>query len=53
MKRLVVADIGIVLARQEARICPAGETGPGLRPCPPWLEPSPIDVRDAAEEDLS
>ena len=53
MKRVMVADIGIVLARREARICPAGEPGPGLIPCPPWLEPSPIDVRDATEEDLS
>lgn len=52
LKRLVVADIGIVLARREARICPAGESGPGLLPCPPWLEPSPIDVRCAAEEEI-
>ncbi len=51
MKRLVVADIGIVLAGQEAQICTAGEIGPGLLPCPPWLEPSPINVRDASEEE--
>ena len=50
MKRLVVADIGIVLARREAQISPAGESGPDLLPCPPWLDRSPIDVRDASEE---
>ena len=53
MKRLVVADIGIVLARREARISPAGESGPGLLPCPFWLDPEPIDVRYASEEELS
>ena len=52
MKRLVAADIGIVLARREARICPAGESGPGLIPCPTWLEPEPIDVRCATEEEI-
>ena len=54
MKRLVVADIGIVLARQEARIVPAAEweTSPksGILPCPPWLEMRPIDVRNASQE---
>ena len=50
MKRLVVADIGIVLARREARIGPVGESGPDLLPCPPWLDRSPIDVRDASKE---
>ena len=55
MKRLVVADIGIVLVRQEARIAvgEAAESGAGLLPCPPWLDRSPIDVREASEEDLS
>ena len=54
MKRLVVADIGIVLARQEARIVPVTEwkESPmsGVLPCPPWLEMRPIDVRSASEE---
>ena len=54
MKRLVVADIGIVLARQEGRIIPAAEwetsPKPGILPCPPWLEMRPIDVRNASRE---
>ena len=54
MKRLVVADIGIVLARQEARIIPAAEweksPKPGDLPCSPWLEMRPIDVRTASQE---
>ena len=54
MKRLVVADIGIVLARQEARIIPAAEweksPKPGILPCPPWLDMEPIDVRNASQE---
>ena len=49
LKRLVVADIGIVLCREEVAICPA-ETRTAAcradrcRPCPPWLETTPIDV---------
>ena len=54
MKRLVVADIGIVLARQEGWIIPAAEwkksPKPGSLPCPPWLDMEPIDVRNASEE---
>ena len=54
LRRLVVADIGIVLARQEARIISAAEwkksPKPGILPCPPWLEMRPIDVRSASEE---
>ena len=54
MKRLVVADIGIVLARQEGRIIPAAEweksPKPGILPCPPWLEMMPIDVRNASQK---
>ena len=54
MKRLVVADIGIVLARQEDKICASGETEPpsGAIACPPWLERTPIDVRSASEREL-
>ncbi len=54
MKRLVVADIGIVLAKQEDKICTSEETEPpfGLLACPPWLEPVPIDVRSASEQEL-
>ena len=54
MKRLVVADIGIVLASREDRIIPAAEwekaPKPGCLPCPPWLEMKPIDIRSASEE---
>ena len=54
MKRLVVADIGIVLARQEDKICASGETElPSVAiVCPPWLEQMPIDVRSAGEQEL-
>jgi NAD(P)H-hydrate epimerase len=54
MKRLVVADIGIVLARQEDKICASGETElPSVAiACPPWLEQMPIDVRSASEQEL-
>ena len=54
MRRLVVADIGIVLARQEGRIIPAAEweksPKPGILPCPLWLEMMPINVRTASQE---
>ena len=53
-KRLVAADIGIVLARQEGRIVPAVEwensPKPGILPCPLWLEMMPINVRTASQE---
>ena len=53
MGRLVVADIGIVLAKQEARIVPADawetDRKPNCLPCPPWLGMEPIDVSDASE----
>ena len=54
MKRLVVADIGIVLAREEEKICTSGEIEPpsGAIACPPWLERTPIDVRSAGEQEL-
>ena len=54
VKRLVVADIGIVLARQEEKICTSEETEPpsGTLVCPPWLEQMPIDVRSADEQVL-
>jgi len=53
MKRLVVADIGIVLARQEDKLCVSGETEPlaGMLACPPWLQRDPIDVRSASERE--
>ena len=53
MKRLVVADIGIVLARQEDKLCVSGETEPlaGMLACPPWLRRDPIDVRSASERE--
>ena len=54
MKRLVVADIGIVLARQEDKISTSGETElpSGALACPPWLQREPIDVRSASEREL-
>ena len=54
MKRLVVADIGIVLARQEDKICASGETElPSVAiVCPPWLQREPIDARSADEQEL-
>jgi NAD(P)H-hydrate epimerase len=54
MKRLVVVDIGIVLARQEDKLCASGETEPpsGTIVCTPWLERTPIDVRSASEQEL-
>ncbi len=55
MKRLVAADIGIVLARQEDKICTSEETEPpsGTLVCPPWLQREPIDIRDASEQELT
>ena len=38
MKRLVCTDIGIVLAKEEWKICKAGETVPGAYSCPRWLD---------------
>lgn len=51
--RLVCADIGIVLDREEDRICARGEASDGAAPgkvfpAPAWLETAPIDVRDVA-----
>lgn len=48
MKKLIVADIGIVLAKQEDQICPADEYAvtidSSLLPAPAYLQPEPIDV---------
>ena len=39
MKRLVCTDIGIVLVREEGKICGAGEPAiPGSFACPAWLD---------------
>lgn len=39
MKRLVCADIGIVLVKEEAKICgEREEPRPGCQSCPPWLD---------------
>ena len=55
MKRLAVADIGIVLEKQEDKICASGVTEPpsGMLASPPWLLPEPIDVRTASEQELA
>ena len=52
MKKLVVADIGIVLAKQEGKICPADEYAEdsSLIPAPAYLQSEPIDV---SREELS
>lgn len=44
MKRLVCADIGIRLAKEENKICANGEYHPNAIPCPPWLDIAVIDV---------
>ena len=44
MKRLVCADIGIRLAKEENKICAIGERLPNAIPCPPWLDMAVIDV---------
>jgi NAD(P)H-hydrate epimerase len=44
MKRLVCADIGIRLAKEENKICATGEHHPNSFPCPPWLDMEIIKV---------
>ena len=44
MKRLVCADIGIRLAKEEYKICTIDEHHPNAIPCPPWLDMAVIDV---------
>jgi NAD(P)H-hydrate epimerase len=38
MKRLICADIGIRLAREEYKICATSEHHPNSLPCPSWLD---------------
>lgn len=41
IKRLVCTDIGILLAKEEYKICSPSETlGENCLPCPPWLDMS-------------
>lgn len=42
MKKLVCADIGITLQREESHICEPNEWQPGSVLCPPWLIMDPI-----------
>lgn len=44
MKRLVCADIGIRLAKEENKICATNEHHSSAIPCPPWLDMAVIDV---------
>ena len=44
MKRLVCADIGIRLAKEENKICATGEHHANAIPCPSWLDMAVIDV---------
>lgn len=46
IKRLVCADIGIVLVQEEEQICGDGEDAlSGAYRCPPWLDMTPILAR--------
>ena len=50
MKRLVCADIGIVLAKQEWKICGDGEVlEEGCFRCPAWLDMNPIQTVESGE----
>ena len=44
MTRLVCADIGIRLAKEESKICATGEHHANAIPCPPWLDLAVIKV---------
>lgn len=44
MKRLVCADIGIRLAKEENKICAADKQHPNAIPCPPWLDMAIIEI---------
>ena len=48
IKKLIVADIGIVLAKEEDKLCPADEytdtNDNSLIPAPAYLQPEPVDV---------
>jgi hypothetical protein len=44
MKRLVCADIGIRLAKEENKICATGEHHPNAIPCPPWMDMDVIKI---------
>jgi len=44
MKRLVCADIGIHLTKEENKICATSEYHPNAIPCPPWLDMEIIEV---------
>ena len=55
MKKLVVVDIGIVLAKQEFKICSDSESyenKDNLIPAPEYLQLSPIDVSAASLDQL-
>ena len=44
MKRLVCANIGIVLTEEENKICNETERHPNAIPCPKWLDMNVIEV---------
>ena len=48
MKRLVVADIGIVLDREEWKLGGDCAARGNVLPCPPWLDTRVIDTRDVS-----
>lgn len=48
IKKLIVADIGIILDREEYKICPnLPPDDPAMIPAPPYLQLEPIDVSTA------
>lgn len=53
MKRLVCADIGIVLAKEEWKICSEQETlEEGCFRCPAWLDMRPIQATQSRGNDI-
>ena len=50
MKRLAVADIGIVLDREERKLDPERREvcADNVLPCPPWLDAGVIDTKDVS-----
>ena len=46
MKRLVCADIGIVLAKEENKICGKNQHHPNVVPHPSWLDMTVIKVSE-------
>ena len=50
INRLVCADIGIVLAKEESKICDDTEHHPNAIPCPSWLDMTIIKITSERAE---